>query len=105
MQCRLSPSSLNLLEDCPRCFWLQMIKNIILEKPTLTRGYKTGYKYSLTSKGKNLGKEIYNNKLSSKEKNILVNLNNRFKNFSPTELLKYVYQRYPVFIENSEFKS
>jgi uncharacterized protein YwgA len=79
--------------------------NVILEKPTLTKGYKTGYKYSLTSKGKILGREIYNNKLTSKEKNILVNLNNRFKNYSPTELLKYVYQRYPVFIENSEFKN
>lgn len=28
MKCKLSPSSLNLLEDCPRCFWLQMVKNI-----------------------------------------------------------------------------
>jgi len=24
----LSPSSLNLLEDCPRCFWLQLVKKI-----------------------------------------------------------------------------
>ncbi len=25
---RLSPSSLNLFLDCPRCFWLQLVKNI-----------------------------------------------------------------------------
>jgi len=25
---RLSPSNLNLMEDCPRCFWLLMVKNI-----------------------------------------------------------------------------
>jgi len=25
---KLSPSSLNLLEDCPRCFWLKMVKKI-----------------------------------------------------------------------------
>jgi len=25
---KLSPSSLNLLLDCPRCFWLQIVKNI-----------------------------------------------------------------------------
>ena len=28
MEYKLSPSSLNLLEDCPRCFWLQMVKKI-----------------------------------------------------------------------------
>jgi len=25
---RLSPSSLGLLDDCPRCFWLQMVKGV-----------------------------------------------------------------------------
>ena len=29
---------------------------------------------------------------------------NRFGNYSPTKLLKYVYQKYPVYIENSEFE-
>jgi len=28
MEYKLSPSSLNLLEDCPRCFWLKMVKKI-----------------------------------------------------------------------------
>ena len=28
MEYKLSPSSLNLLEDCPRCFWLHFIKKI-----------------------------------------------------------------------------
>lgn len=28
MEYKLSPSNLNLLEDCPRCFWLQMVNNI-----------------------------------------------------------------------------
>ena len=28
MTFKLSPSSLNLLEDCPRCFWLYIIKKI-----------------------------------------------------------------------------
>jgi hypothetical protein len=28
MEYKLSPSSLNLLEDCPRCFWLSMVKKI-----------------------------------------------------------------------------
>jgi len=28
MEYKLSPSSLNLLEDCPRFFWLQMVKKI-----------------------------------------------------------------------------
>ena len=25
---KLSPSTLNLLEDCPKCFWLQIVKKI-----------------------------------------------------------------------------
>jgi hypothetical protein len=28
LEYRLSPSSLNLMQDCPRCFWLLMMKNI-----------------------------------------------------------------------------
>ena len=28
MSYKLSPSSLCLMEDCPRCFWLQFNKNI-----------------------------------------------------------------------------
>jgi len=28
MEYKLSPSSLNLLQDCPRCFWLHMVKKI-----------------------------------------------------------------------------
>ena len=28
MEYKLSPSSLNLLEDCPRCFWLHMVEKI-----------------------------------------------------------------------------
>src|SRR3989344_7162620 len=29
MTYKLSPSSLNLLENCPRCFWLQIVKKIL----------------------------------------------------------------------------
>ena len=32
MNYKLSPSNLNLLEDCPRCFWLHLIKKI--KRPT-----------------------------------------------------------------------
>jgi CRISPR/Cas system-associated exonuclease Cas4 (RecB family) len=28
MEYKLSPSNLNLLEECPRCFWLHFVKNI-----------------------------------------------------------------------------
>ena len=28
MEYKLSPSNLNLMEDCPRCFWLHMVKDI-----------------------------------------------------------------------------
>ena len=28
MEYKLLPSNLNLLNDCPRCFWLKMVKKI-----------------------------------------------------------------------------
>jgi hypothetical protein len=31
---KLSPSSINLMIDCPRCFWLQLVKKI-----RRTKGY------------------------------------------------------------------
>jgi hypothetical protein len=78
--------------------------NMIHEKPVLTKGYKTGYKYSLTKKGKKIAQDIFNDKISKKEKNIIIEYKDRFGNYSPTDLLKYVYQKYPTYIENSEFE-
>ena len=78
-------------------------KHIINEKPVLTRGFKTGYKYSLTYKGKKIAKDIFENKLSKKEKDVLIQYKNKFGHYSPTELLKYVYQKFPMYIENSTF--
>ena len=78
--------------------------SIIREKPVLTKGYKTGYKYSLTSKGKRIARDIFNDKITLKEKKILNEYKERFGDYSPTDLLKYVYQNYPMYIENSEFE-
>lgn len=79
-------------------------KHIINEKPVLTRGFKTGYKYSLTSKGKKIAKDIFENKLSKKEKNILIQYKNKFEHYSPTDLLRYVYKKFPIYIESSTFE-
>jgi hypothetical protein len=78
--------------------------SIISEKPVLTKGFKTGYKYSLTSKGKRIARDIFNDKITLKEKKILNEYKERFGDYSPTDLLKYVYQNYPMYIENSEFE-
>jgi hypothetical protein len=78
---------------------------IICEKPVFTKGYKTGYKYSLTNMGKKIAREIFNDNLTAKEKKIFTEYKNKFSNYSPTELLKYVYQKYPIYIENSEFEN
>jgi hypothetical protein len=78
--------------------------SIIHEKPVLTKGYKTGYKYSLTNKGKKIAEKIFKDRISLEEKKIFIEYKNRFGKYSPTELLKYVYQKYPIYIENSDFK-
>ena len=48
--------------------------------------------------------DIFNDKISKREKNIIIEYKNRFGDYSPTDLLKYVYQNYPMYIENSEFE-
>ena len=37
MEYKLSPSSLNLLQDCPRCFWLHFNKKIKRPSGFMTR--------------------------------------------------------------------
>ena len=55
MKCTFSPSSLNLLEECPRCFWRQMDKkikrprgpwaSIPLKMDRIIKGYFNKYRY------------------------------------------------------------
>lgn len=79
-------------------------KHIIKENPVLTKGLETGYKYSLTNRGKKIANDIFENKLSPNEREKLIEYTNRFRRYSPTELLKYVYQKYPGYIENNVFQ-
>jgi len=80
-------------------------KRLIKEDPVLTRGLETGYKYSLTKSGKKIANDIFENKLSKTERKKLIEFTNRFRRYSSTELLKYVYQKYPEYIECSVFES
>jgi len=79
-------------------------KDIVEEKPEKTRGLETAYRYILTEKGKKLANKIFESELTAKERKDLIEYTNRFKRYSPTELLKYVYQQYPEVTERSEFK-
>jgi len=80
-------------------------KRLIREDPVLTRGLETGYKYSLTNNGKKIANDIFENKLSKTERKKLIEFTNRFRRYSSTELLKYVYQKYPEYIECTVFES
>ena len=77
---KLSPSSLNLLQDCPRCFWLQIVKKIsrpISAFPSLPSGVDKMLKQHFDR---------------FMEKNLLppelIGLDKSFKLFNNKELLK-----------------
>lgn len=61
-------------------------------------------RYLLTSKGKNNANKIFENDLTANERKNLIEYTNQFKRYSVTELLKYVYEKYPEVTEKSEFK-
>jgi hypothetical protein len=79
-------------------------EQLINEKPVRTKGSEIGFKYNLTSKGKQIASDIFERKLSSKERGKLIEYTNKFRRYSPTELLLYVYQRYPQYTKYSIFE-
>ncbi len=78
---------------------------IIVEKSEKTKGLETAYRYILTEKGKNIAGRIFENNLTAKERKDLIDYTNKFKRHSATELLKYVYKKYPEETKRSEFKN
>jgi len=76
----------------------------IEEKAVLTKGLNTAYTYELTENGKKIASDIFIKKLSNKEREKLIEYINKFGSFSSTELLRYVYSKYPEVAENSIFE-
>lgn len=77
---------------------------LIKENRILIKGKGIAYSYELTPKGKDSAQKTFNNKLTSNERTSLVNYTNQFRGFSPTQLLKYVYEKYPEVTKNSLFE-
>ena len=79
------------------------IEGNIDENAQRTKGFHTAYTYELTENGKKVASDIFNRKLDVALRDKLINYINKFGNYTPTELLKYVYEEYPEVTENSEF--
>jgi uncharacterized protein YwgA len=77
---------------------------VIEEHAQRMKGTAIGYRYNLTDKGKRLAEEIIEKHLSVKEKKVLREYTQRFRCYTPTELLLYVYHRYPEFTRYSIFE-
>ncbi len=80
------------------------VEGKVQEIPTITKGLNTSYTYELTESGKKIATEIFDKKVSVKIKHKLIEYTNKFRNYSPTDLLKYVYEKYPEVTENSVFE-
>ena len=78
--------------------------DLIEENRVLIKGKGIAYSYALTSKGRDTAKKIFNDNLSPDERTSLIDYTNQFREFSPTQLLKYVYEKYPEVTENSVFE-
>ncbi len=61
------------------------------------------YKYKLTEMGLNEAKKSYNN-LDRKTKDLINDYIKKFADFTPTEILRYVYKKYPEVTVNSQFE-
>ena len=68
-----------------------------------TRNLTIAYRYTLTRKGKQIAKQIFQHNLSNVEQNALITYTNRFESFTPTDLLLFVYKKYPEFTRYSIF--
>lgn len=79
-------------------------ERVIEEHVQRTKGTAIGYRYKLTEKGKRLAEEISEKHLTGKEKKFLMEYTKRFRCYTPTELLLYVYHRYPEFTRYSIFE-
>lgn len=77
---------------------------VIEEHAQRIKGTAIGYRYNLTDKGKQLAEEIIEKHLSVIEKKVLMEYTQRFERYTPTELLLYVYHRYPEFTRYSIFE-
>lgn len=78
--------------------------NNIKEEAVQTKNLYTAYNYELTNEGYEKAKQIFNEKLTVEEKDKLIRYTIDYRNFTPTQLLKYVYNKYPEVAENSIFE-
>lgn len=72
-------------------------ENILEEKKIMTRHGTWGYYYSITNHGKTMAKNSFSN-LNPKLKQRFEELFSEFKNFSPSDLVKFVYAHYPEWV-------
>jgi hypothetical protein len=79
-------------------------EHIIEEHTQQTKGTTIGYQYQLTTKGKKIARDIIEKQLTMKERKTLIEYTQHFGHYTPTELLLYVYNRYPEFTQYSIFE-
>ena len=68
--------------------------NLLDERKVLTHRGTYGYHYHITDKGKNMAQKSFNN-LNDNTRIEITQLHDRFKNSTPTEIVRYVYTNYP----------
>ena len=78
-------------------------ERLIDERAVGTKGSEVAYTYTLTKKGRRVANDIFERRLSASERRKLITYTNRFRRYSPTELLLYVYQEYPEYTKYSIF--
>lgn len=78
-------------------------ENLMKEHEEQTKRSTIAYRYTLTRKGKKIAKQIFQQNLSCEEQRALKEYTHRFETFTPTDLLLFVYKKYPEFTRYSIF--
>ena len=78
-------------------------EGLINEEIQVLKNDNECYIYSLTNQGKDYFEQKISTSVDTAIKDQIDKICSRFSNFTPTQLLKYVYQIYPKSAENSVF--
>jgi len=78
--------------------------DLVIENERKTKGHTKAFTYTITEEGKKTAQKILDTELPSEIKEKLVEYTDRFVDFTPTELLEYVYEEYPEVTVNSEYQ-
>jgi len=80
-----------------------LVKGGLIEESVMQTKANDCYVYRLTDSGKEAARKTPNKNSDNFKKKEILEICERFRGFKPTDLLRYVYQKYPDWATKSKF--